>query len=230
MSDSIAYRVEELLGPLNTVEKKNAPARLYVAGDTGILALGARVSIVGSRHASEGALALAGQVAERLAERGVVVVSGLAEGIDTAAHTGAIESGGRTIAVLGTSLSETYPAKNRMLQDRIIREHLAISQFAPGTPLQPTNFPQRNRTMALIGDATVIVEAGSKSGTAHQGWEALRLGRPLFLTPAVLASVSDGWPQEMVRYGAQVLTPEVFEALFDMLPERSGAEPTSLAL
>ena len=102
----------------------------------------------------------------------MIVVSGLACGIDTAAHTAAIESGGKTIAVLGTPLDDTYPQENQALQSLIMAQHLAVSQFAPGAGTQPKNFPVRNRTMALLTDATVIVEAGEKSGTVHQGWEA----------------------------------------------------------
>jgi DNA processing protein len=115
-----------------------------------------------------------------LVRHGAVVVSGLAEGIDTAAHQGAIDAGGQTIGVIGTPLEKAYPAKNRALQTRLMDEYLVLSQFATGCPVQPKNFPIRNRTMALISHATIIVEAQEKSGSLHQGWEALRLGRPLF--------------------------------------------------
>ena len=93
---------QDLLGPLNEVEQKNAPKTLYVAGDTGVLGEGARVSNVGSRKASPAGLRRASKLAGLLAGRGIVIVSGLAEGIDTAAHTAAIKRGGRTVAVLGT--------------------------------------------------------------------------------------------------------------------------------
>jgi DNA processing protein len=158
-----------------------------------------------------------------------VVVSGLADGIDTAAHEGAIAAGGRTIAVLGTSLGEYFPAKNRALQDRIMRDHLAVSQFAPGVPSQRGNFPMRNRTMALLSDATVIVEAGDKSGSLHQGWEALRLGRPLFLLESLLRDASLSWPAEMERYGAQAFSAGGIDFLFEFLPERSRGEASELA-
>ena len=88
-----------------------------------------------------------------------MIVSGLAEGIDTAAHTAAISRGGRTIAVLGTPLDQVFPRQNAALQDQIMREHLAVSQFPAGHPVQRKNFPLRNR-WALISDATVIIEAG----------------------------------------------------------------------
>jgi DNA processing protein len=146
-----------------------------------------------------------------------VVVSGLAEGIDTAAHNAAIEAGGRTIAVLGTPLDRTYPRSNTDLQKRIIREHVAVSQFASGFPTRPSNFILRNRTMALIVSASIIVEASDTSGALSQGWEALRLGRLLFIMESLFQK-SDKWPYEMVNYGAQVLSDENTGAFLDVLP------------
>ncbi|MGZ3302673.1 MAG: DNA-processing protein DprA [Isosphaeraceae bacterium] len=140
---------QELLGPLNEVEQKNVPKTLYVAGDTGILGEGARVAIVGSRKASPEGLRRASKLAGLLADRGIVIVSGLAEGID-AAHTAAINRGGRTIAVLGIPLDQVFPRQNAALQDQIMQDHLAVSQFPAGNPIQRKNFPLRNRTMALI--------------------------------------------------------------------------------
>jgi DNA processing protein len=220
---------EELLGPLNEVEKKNAPKSLFIAGDGSVLQSGPRVSIVGSRKATPAGLASAHQLSESLVARGAVVVSGLAEGIDTAAHEGAMSSGGRTIGVLGTPLDEFFPAKNRGLQERIMREHLAVSQFAPGVPSRPGNFPMRNRTMALLSDATVIVEAGEKSGSLQQGWEALRLGRSLFLMDSLLRDPTLSWAREMEGYGAQALVLENLELLFELLPERARGEASQLA-
>lgn len=215
-----AYTTEELLGRLNDVERKNAPRRLFIAGDRALLYAGPRVSVIGSRQASPAGLANARGLARDLVARGAVVVSGLAEGIDTVAHEGAIAAGGRTIAVLGTSLDEFFPARNRALQERIMREHLAVSQFAPGAPSQRGNFPMRNRTMALLSDATVVVEAGEKSGSRHAGWEALRLGRPLFLVEELLGESGPSWAREMEHYGANRLALENLELLFELAPVR----------
>src|SRR5207249_3924513 len=99
----------------------------------------------------------------------------------TEAHKAAIDANGVTIAVLGTSLHQTYPLENVALQSAIMRSHLAVSQFDDRHPTSPRNFVLRNRTMALIADASVIVESGEGGGSLHQGWEALRLGRPLFI-------------------------------------------------
>lgn len=216
------YRPEQLLGRLNAVEKKNAPEWLYVAGEKSLLgpAAGARVSIVGTRSASLEGLKRASRLARELSAEGVIVVSGLARGIDTAAHLAAIEKG-RTIAVLGNPLDQTYPRENAALQRRLTREHVVVSQFAPGSRIRRTNFPQRNRTMALVTHATVIVEAAEKSGTLSQGWEALRLGRRLFILRSVAEDPSLTWPSDLRRYGAEVL--KNTEQLLDALPLGLGA-------
>ncbi len=144
----------------------------------------------------------------------------MAEGIDTAAHRASIEAGGRTIAVLGTPLDHAYPSKNSKLQKEIMNNHLAISQFPIGHPTRPKDFVLRNRTMALISNASIIVEAGETSGSLHQGWEALRLGRPLFIWKSIASDSSLSWPGKMMRYGALELTDP--EQVVDMLPSSKG--------
>ncbi len=207
---------EDVFGPLNDVERRNAPRRLFVAGEMALLLRRPRVSIVGSRQASDDGLRRAGRLARALVRHGAVVVSGLARGIDTAAHRATIESGGRTIAVLGTPLDDTFPRENEALQHEIAKNHLLISQFPAGSSTRPRNFPMRNRTMALMTDATVIVEAGESSGSLSQGWEALRLGRALFIMASVTERADLAWPAKMMEYGAEVLrTPE---ELLEVLP------------
>ena len=220
--------IEDLIGPLNDVERKNAPGTLFFSGDLTLLDAGPRVSIVGSRKASPRGLNNARGLAGWLVRRGAVVVSGLADGIDTAAHQGAIEAGGRTIGVIGSPLNTFYPARNRALQTMLMREHLVLSQFAPGTPVQPKNFPIRNRTMALISHATIIVEATEKSGSLHQGWEALRLGRPLFVLERLMNDPALTWPKELAHYGALSLSPERLEVISEYLPEHARVDLASL--
>ena len=195
---------EQLLGPLNDHEKKHAPEQLFVAGDVG-LAKQPRVSIVGSRQPSDSGLKRATRLARELTSCGIVVVSGLAAGIDRRAHEVAIANGGRTIAVLGTPLDEVSPKAHEQLQMEIMTNHLAISQFPSGHRVDKSTFPLRNRTMALASDATIIVEAGSKSGTQHQGWEAIRLGRPLFLLRSLVEESGPQWALKMLDYGAIAL-------------------------
>ena len=218
----------ELLGHLNDVEAKHAPERLYLRGDAGLLQDGVRVSVVGSRRASDDGLRRARRIARLLVSEGITVVSGLALGVDAAAHGAAIEAGGRTIAVLGAPLDEDYPRQNRELRERIGREHLLVSQFPPGYPIRRGNFPQRNRTMALISDATVIVEAGETSGSLSQGWEALRLGRPLFIMRSLIDDASLDWPHEMIEYGAYALAEP--EDLLEVLPSPAAPTPEAIAL
>lgn len=216
--DVVETTTEELLGPLNEVERKNAPTRLFLAGDRELLRTVPRVSVIGTRRPTPAGRKRAEILCRALVEQRVVVVSGLAEGIDAIAHRTAIDAGGRTIAVLGTPLDRAYPKANAPLQDEIAARHLAVSEFSSGTPTRKSNFPRRNRTMALISHATVIVEAGRTSGTVHQGWEALRLGRPLFLLESLAKSANLGWPQEMLDYGARVLRREEIDSLFEVLP------------
>lgn len=215
--------IEDLLGPLNDVERKNRPKEIFYAGDPSILQAGPRVSLVGSRKASTRGLNNARGLAAWLARRGAVVVSGLAEGIDAAAHQGAIDAGGQTIGVIGTPLDQSYPVKNRALQKRLITEFLVLSQFAPGYPVQPKNFPIRNRTMALISHATIIVEAADKSGSLHQGWEAIRLGRPLFVLDRLMNDPDLTWPKELAEYGALPLSPDQLDAISEYIPESGRA-------
>jgi DNA processing protein len=212
------YTLEELIGPLNDVEKKYAPKRLYVAGQLPIPLPSPRVAVIGSRKASVRGLTAASDIARVLAEHRVVVVSGLAEGIDSAAHNSAIKANGQTIAVLGTPLDKIYPRKNAQLQEFIMQKHMAISQFPIGYPIQPKNFVIRNRTMALIADASIIVEAGNSSGSLHQGWEALRLGRPLFIWSPLMHDSSLVWPQKMAMYGAMEFKDPA--EVLDELPSR----------
>lgn len=212
------FETRDLLGQLNEIEAKNAPSELYLAGDPALLTVGQRVAIVGSRRASPEGVARARSFTRALVEHGITVVSGLAEGIDTVAHETAIEMGGKTIAVLGTPLSQAYPSKNKGLLDVIKRDHLAVSQFPEGYPAKRDNFPRRNRTMALICDATVVVEAGEKSGTRHQGWEAIRLGRLVYIMQSVALNPELSWPREMIEYGAQVLRREDLPDIFYDIP------------
>ncbi|MGI0074658.1 MAG: DNA-processing protein DprA, partial [Nitrosotalea sp.] len=109
---------------------------------------------------------------------------------------------GRTIAVIGTPLNKVYPKENLKLQEEIMKNHLVISQYPVGHKTTPKDFVLRNRTMALISDASIIVEAGETSGSLYQGWETLRLGRPLFICKIVVNNPELEWPKKMIEYGA----------------------------
>jgi DNA processing protein len=218
----------EALGTLTDVEEKNAPKTLYFQGNAELLNHGPRVSVVGSRKASADGLKRARSLSRALVDHGIVVVSGLAEGIDTAAHMSALETGAETVAVIGTPLDKYYPAGNKELQLRLAKEQLVVSQFPFGTPTTPKSFPIRNRTMALLSDATAIVEAGERSGTRLQGWEALRLGRTLFLLESVATDPALTWPREMIKYGAQVLTRDNITEELEDLPSMASRKNEAL--
>lgn len=222
------HATDSLLWPLNEQEQKFAPRELFVAGDADLLRAGPCVAIVGSRKATRAGRERARKLAALLAQHEVIVVSGLAAGIDTAAHETAIERGGRTIAVLGTPLDECFPAENATLQARIMSDHLAVSQFAPGTPVGKHTFPMRNRTMALIADATVIIEATDRSGTINQGWEALRLGRPLWIAASMFGRSDVTFPEKLGFYGAEALTDASLPRLLSLLPKGRRDAPAEL--
>ncbi|WP_199728734.1 DNA-processing protein DprA [Corallococcus sp. CA053C] len=170
---------------------------LYYAGDLSLLTRPC-VSIVGTRQVSPAGAARARRLAKELVAADVVVVSGLAKGVDANAHNSALEAGGRTVAVIGTPLEKAYPAENKHLQERIYREHLLVSQFAPGSRVYQGNFPARNRVMAALSDATVIIEAGETSGTLHQAVECRKLGRWLFIAKSVVENPDLTWPQGFI--------------------------------
>ena len=162
------------------------------------------LAVVGARQASERAVRAAGAVAEHLVGRGYTVISGLAAGIDTAAHTAALAAGGRTLAVIGTGLQRSYPPQNAALQRRIIREGAVVSQFWPDAPPSRRSFPMRNAVMSGISLATVVVEASHTSGSRMQARLALAHGRPVFLRHTLLAQP---WARELAeRPGTHVVS------------------------
>jgi DNA processing protein len=177
----------------------SAPGRaLWCAGDIGLVQLPC-VAIVGTREVSADGAKRARRLGRELATRGVVV-SGLAKGVDAEALKAAMDAGGRVIAVIGTPLNKAYPAENAHLQERIARDHLLVTPFENGTRTFKSSFPQRNRVMAALTDATAIVEAGDTSGTLHQAAECLNLNRWLFICKNVTDDPSLTWPTRFASY------------------------------
>ncbi|MBU2561450.1 MAG: DNA-protecting protein DprA [Nanoarchaeota archaeon] len=209
---------EKLVGPLNDIEKKFAPAKLYFIGNEELLSKHPRVSIIGTRKPSERAKEYTHSLTTFLVVNKCVIVSGLAKGIDSIAHRTAIDKKGDTIAVLGNPLDTYYPEENRILQDKIMKDHLLISQFPIGSAIQRKNFPIRNRTMALLSDASIIVEASKGSGTIHQGWEALRLGRPLYIIEDEKKENDLGWASDLIKYGAEIVPISQMKIILESLP------------
>ena len=166
------------------------------------------VAVVGSRKASPEGVARAARIAKLLVEREFTVVSGLAAGIDRAAHEAALNAGGRTIAVVGTPLGQVYPKENTDLQERIASEFLLISQVPvlryskQGPVMNRLFFPERNITMSALTQATVIVEAGETSGTLTQARAAFHQGRKLFILDSCFQRSDITWPARFERQGA----------------------------
>ncbi len=184
------------------------PLELFYFQGNWALASTPAVAVVGTRKPSDEAVQRARHLARKLVEDGYTVVSGLAEGIDTAAHEAALEAGGQTIAVIGTPLGQVYPKSNAALQERIARDYLLISQV-PVERYEAQNprtnrffFPERNKTMAALTEATVIVEAGETSGTLVQAREALRQKRKLFIMNSCFERGDLTWPARFEQEGA----------------------------
>jgi DNA processing protein len=174
------------------------------------------VAIIGSRHPSEHGLAVAWSMSAQLAEAGFTIVSGLAEGIDTAAHEAALAGGGRTIAVVGTGLRHSYPAQNAALQKRIGDLGVLISPFWPETEPHPETFRRRNAVMSGLGCGTVIIEATHRSGARLQARLALSHARPVFVWHELLAQP---WARDLAsRPGVHVVDgPAQVEAILNRL-------------
>ena len=212
-----AISIEGLLGrQLNDVEEKYAPKTVYCAGSMETPLSPPKVAVVGSRDATDEGLVEARAITEVLVKNKVTLVSGLARGIDTMAHQTAIENGGKTVAVIGTPLDKIYPKENSNLQKKMMKEHLVVSQYPVGSNTLPRNFVLRNKTMALIADASIIVQARENGGSLSHGWEALRLGRPLFIYKSVVDDPKIKWPAKMQEYGAIKL--DKYEDILEYLP------------
>ena len=180
---------------------------LYCQGAWGLSEMPG-LSVVGSRQPTGEGRLRAERLAREITREGFAVVSGLASGIDTVAHLAAIESGGTTIAVIGTPLAERYPPGNGSLQDAIAEDHLLISQvpvlgYARQSASQRRrHFPERNATMSALTLGTIIVEAGERSGTHHQARAALHQGRKLFILDSCFGNPGITWPRRYEGQGA----------------------------
>ena len=203
--------------PENLREITVPPEQLYVRGSFAAEdALG--VAIVGSRAATSYGLAVAERLAAGLAARGVTVVSGLARGIDSAAHRGALRVGGRTIAVLGSGVDVIYPPENRRLAGEIASHGAVVSQFEPGTRPLAGHFPARNRVIAGLALAVVVVEAAEKSGSLITAGLAGEMGREVMAVPGLLTSAQSVGAHRLIQDGAALI--QGWEDVASQLPLR----------
>lgn len=180
------------------------PSALWLHGDPAVLQL-PQLAMVGSRNPTKGGAASARDFARYLAARGLVVTSGLAIGIDAAAHEGALAGGGKTLAVTGTGLDRVYPASNRELAYRIAAQGALVSEFPPGTPAKPGNFPRRNRIISGLSVGTLVVEAALKSGSLITARLALEQGRELFAMPGSIHNPLARGCHALIREGAKLV-------------------------
>ncbi|MEJ2672566.1 MAG: DNA-processing protein DprA [Deltaproteobacteria bacterium] len=184
------------------------------------------VALVGTRGASDYGLKACRRLAGALAARGVTVVSGLARGIDSAAHQGALEMNGRTLAVLGCGLDVVYPPENRKLYEEIPECGALVSEFFLGTPPEARNFPIRNRIISGLARGVVVIEAGVASGTGITVRYALDQGREVFAVPGPIDSPTSLGPHRLIQDGAKLV--QEVDDIFQELPTLKKA-PASLA-
>jgi DNA processing protein len=185
-----------------------APRMLYGCGDAAALAawdIGAAVTIVGSRRASPYGVGVAEELGRLLAGAGLTIVSGMARGIDAAAHRGALAAGGTTLAVLGCGPDVVYPAGERRLYRRIVESGAAISEWPAGQEPAAGCFPRRNRLMAALSQATVVVEGAERSGSLITAREALGLGRTVGAVPGPVNSWLSAGPNHVLADGGLVV-------------------------
>ncbi len=189
------------------------PPVLWIRGPVEALSRPA-VAIVGSRAASAYALSVAEQLGADLAAAGLVVVSGLARGVDSAAHRGALAGGGTTVAVLGSGVDVIYPREHEPLAQDIARDGAVISELVPGTPPQAQFFPRRNRIISGLSRAVVVIEAGEKSGSLITARCALEQGRDVLAVPGNVLSGRNRGAHALLRDGARIV-----ESADDVLEE-----------
>jgi DNA processing protein len=185
---------------------------------------GAAVGVVGSRRPTSYGVAMAHQISGELAGRGVTIVSGMARGIDAAAHEGALEAGGRTIAVLGCGLGVTYPREHAELADRIAANGALVSEFPVFTPPKPEHFPRRNRIISGLGLGVVVVEAGVESGALITANYAVEQGREVFAVPGQATSRSSRGCHRLIKAGAKLT--EGWEDVWEEIEAQVGPAPT----
>ena len=190
-----------------------APAWLYIKGDPGLLSQ-PMLAIVGSRNATPQGRRDAHAFAKALAEAGLNIVSGLAEGIDTAAHEGGLEGNGLGIAVVGTGLDRVYPARNRDLAHRLAQGGALVSEFPLGTPPRPGHFPRRNRLISGLALGVLVVEAAPQSGSLITARLAGEQGREVFAIPGSIHSPLAKGCHRLIKEGAKLV-----ESAADILEE-----------
>jgi DNA processing protein len=206
---------QDLVLELGSHSKDYCP--LFYKGNLSALFVKPRVAVVGTRQPTEMGIARTRKLARELSRLNLTVVSGMAKGIDTIAHNTALESNATTVAVLGTPVHRPYPAANKDLYTRIVHHGVVVSPSKPNELTGKYLFPRRNRLMALICDATIIVEAGETSGVIHQAAECLRQNKRLYILKSLANNERIKWVDGFIKNGAIVLNE--IDQLLDLAPK-----------
>lgn len=206
-------------------EIHDPPPVLHVLGDPDCLS-SPQVAVVGSRNPTPAGAELAADFAAELVRHGFTVTSGLAAGIDAAAHRGALAAGGTTIAVAGTGLDRVYPARHRHLADDIARAGAVVSEFPLGSPPLPESFPRRNRIISGLSRGTLVVEAALQSGSLITARAALEQGREVFAIPGSIHNPCARGCHALIREGAK-LVETIHDILDELAPAAAGCGPST---
>ncbi len=203
---------------LNELGPHRPPERLFAAG-LPLARAAAAIAVVGTRRPTAAGMEAARHIAEGLAEAGLVVVSGLAVGIDAAAHRGALHAGGHTVAVLGCGLDVPYPRRNAGLKQEVEACGTLLSEYADGTPPEKHNFPMRNRIIAGLAAGVVVVEGGLTSGALVTARLALDANRGVYAVPGSTRNPMAAGPNELIRRNQALLVTSVDDVFEDLAPQ-----------
>ena len=203
--------------PMALTDIEDPPVMLFAKGQLGALEQPLALAMVGSRTPSPQGCRDAAAFAGDLAQSAIAVISGLARGIDAAAHEGALKAGGVTIAVVGTGLDIVYPTQNEALAEAIAHKGLLLSEYPPGTPARPSHFPSRNRIISGLSAGTLVVEAALRSGSLITARMALEQGKEVFAIPGSIHSPLSKGCHQLIKQGAKLV-----ESAADILDELQG--------
>lgn len=222
---------ESIYYPQKLRELRNFPPVLFAQGDKTVLLRSAKIAMVGTRKATAYSLRVATALSEALAAAGMTVVSGGALGIDSAAHRGALQAGGKTVAVLGCGFGTRYLRENAALRCEIAEHGVLLTEFPPFAPASRTTFPLRNRIISGLSLGTVVVEAGEKSGSLITARCAAEQGRDVFAVPGDLLSSAFTGANRLIRDGAKpVFTPQdILEEYAQLYPDEIAADTAELS-
>lgn len=206
MEDYIEININNEIYPTKLKKIKNPPKKLFLRGNLEVFQ-NISIAIVGSRDCTSYGFYKAYEFAKELSKEGISVISGLAQGIDTAAHLGAMHQKGKTIAVLGTGFNKVFPEENKILAESIIKNNgLIISEYELNQERKSENFPKRNRIMSGLSNGVLVVEAKNKSGTLITARYAKEQGKKVFSLPGNVDIINSSGTNELIKNGAILVT------------------------